>query len=529
VAAIDWLLGVGSMGESIGLYVSAKTLQKTIGLVRVLVFTWLLSGVQYGLWGLGFLVVTVATPLLTLGSNLGLERYVSYYEARGRLGAFYRQVRWTTLGVILALWAAAMAGSESITRALLVSPGEAPDVPFDAQLQVCWLALANALVGAVYLNLVSFLYGLRAYRAVGVIEGVFAGLFTLVAIAGLWVRPIAQVALLAHLGILSVCLGGGVVLLHAAVGRLGEAPEEEQEDDDEALTGAYGRIVRFGLKAMWGTFFWQWAGLISFWLISRQIGKGPGGVFHALMILAGVVASLAEAAWSAVYTHVARLWEEGLVEEGLAELQTAYKAIALAMMTLTLAVYGSAPLWVLLLPDRFQVGQDYGGGVFSNLLGGALLFFQTIIHMALMTILAKLHEKPALITLAAATGAAANVILALQWMPEHGAAGAAWAAGVGMLVGGGSVSVAFFLRWGRDLSPSCYGVFAAPVLLLLPTWASAVVWTAVLILAARTRWVFQRGEKQQLLRGLRTVKGLAVRLTRSTPEGGDRAGGPPVT
>ena len=95
MSALSRLLKVGSIAESMGVYLPAMILQKAVGLLRVVLLVYLLSDApgEYGLWGIGVMVFTVAAPLLTLGASQGLIRYVSFYEARQRLTEFYRRVR----------------------------------------------------------------------------------------------------------------------------------------------------------------------------------------------------------------------------------------------------------------------------------------------------------------------------------------------------------------------------------------------------------------------------------------------------
>ena len=89
------LLTVHSIADSVGFYVPAKMLQKALGFVRLLLLTYLIGRTQCGLWGLGMMLFTVAAPLLAVGANHGLTRYVVLYEARGMLREFYRRMRWT--------------------------------------------------------------------------------------------------------------------------------------------------------------------------------------------------------------------------------------------------------------------------------------------------------------------------------------------------------------------------------------------------------------------------------------------------
>ncbi|HUU59918.1 MAG TPA: oligosaccharide flippase family protein, partial [Phycisphaerae bacterium] len=113
MSGLDRLLKVGSIAGSLGVYIPAVAAQKAMGLLRVLIFTYFLSKVEFGLWGLGMMIFNIAALVVTLGSNNGLVRYVSHYEARGRLQTFYRRARWVILGLGLILTGIGLLGSES--------------------------------------------------------------------------------------------------------------------------------------------------------------------------------------------------------------------------------------------------------------------------------------------------------------------------------------------------------------------------------------------------------------------------------
>jgi hypothetical protein len=132
------------------------------------------------------------------------------------------------------------------------------------------------------------------------------------------------------------------------------------------------------------------------------------------------------------------------------------------------------------------------------MLGGLLMFFQCVANLALVTMLAKLQERPGVISLVALAGGLANAILAWWWMPQWGAVGAAWAAGVGMLVGGGLATAAYLVAVRTRLHAGTYLVLACPVLLVLPAWLAALVWLIVCVMAVATHQVFSRPQKHVL-------------------------------
>jgi len=532
------LLKVGSLGESLSVYVPAMILQKAIGLGRVLLFMHLVPNFQYGLWAAGAYLFELITPVLTLGSNHGMVRYVSFYEARGRLQAFYRRMRWGVLATCLLLAAAAFAASDLIRQLAIASRQGSSGASYDQQMLICWAALGNALLMALYLNMLGFMYGMRVYRLISTVEVCFSVLFTVLGIAVLAACPTGLAVLVAHGAALAVTLVVGMVLLHLGIQRLGvtEVPQliaaethqavvlEPAAEIDEvttavevpampapaiepgALKDILSRVLSFGLVALFSNLLWNAVGYLSYRLASWQYGQGAGGVYYALMRLGQPVMFLANASWMVLFTHVASLWEKKQRNRAMFTLETAYKAISMTMMTLTIAVYITSPVWIKIVPTEYRQG--------LSLVGGLLMFFQVLTNLALMQILVKLHERPIVIAVAAVAGGAVSLILAMSWMGryEYGPEGIARAFGLGMYLGAGAVTGLYFLAFRLRLHPSTYFVLAAPGLLFLAAWVGiwgvAAIWATVLAAAALTDWLFSEAQKKLLLSYVRRLGGL---------------------
>ncbi|MGC9453666.1 MAG: lipopolysaccharide biosynthesis protein [Phycisphaerae bacterium] len=520
------------MTESMTVYVPAMILQKGIGLARLLLMVHLLSRVEYGLWAVGAFLFDVLAPVITLGSNHGLTRYVSFYEARGEVRRFYRRIRLPILAVCVVLAGVALANSDLLARHVVASRAEAENAEAVEYMQICLAAIANAFLIALYLNLLGFCYGLRTYRLVALLEILFNVAFTAAAVVVIVAAPTGTAVLWAHSGSVALSLVVGLLLLHAGMKRFHTGTSEEAEtseplfsagaeaDENAALDalptfstethetvapdrlgGTLLRILRYGFVALVSNVLWNLLGYVSYYLTHRRYGEEASGTFQAYMRLLGQpVMALSAAAWAVVFTHVVRLWEQHRSEDGepagepsqpLQTLQTAYKAVAMCLMTVGVLLYATAGLWVHIMPgDTTTEGR--------TLVPGLLMFFQSLAHLALLTMLAKLRERPSVIALAAVVGASANVALALWWMPSAGPAGAATAAGVGMYLGGGAVAVCYFLVARLPILPGTYLVLAAPALYLLPAWSAAVVWAAMLLTALLSRLLFSREEKQRL-------------------------------
>lgn len=516
------------MAGSMGVYLPTMLLHKALGLGRVLLFAYLLrqAAGEYGLWSLGVLLFSLLGPLMCLGSNHGLSRYVSAYESAGRLREFYRRVRWGVLACGVSVAGVALAASGPITRAVIASCRGMSAADFHQQLMICWAAIANAFVLALYYNLLAFLGGMRLYRLVSAVEIACGVLFAALGAAGLLLAPTGLALLAAHLAAVTVALAGGVALLHVAVGRegavvgSGESPPPAAPDLEPALVetaaeggttftaepallagrgaearGGFLRVLRFGLVALIGSELWTAASHLSFWLTSHFHGTEAGEVFFVFRQLSEPIAFVCAAAWTVVFAHVVRHWEGGRKEQALANLQTSFKAVSLGTMTLAVLVLLASPLWLRLLSPRWRQG--------ASLLPAMLLFYQVTGNLGLLNMAAWLLKRPAIPLLPALAAGGLNLLLALLWLPAYRGVGAAWAAGVGMLIGGGGVAAACLLASRLKLAPSTYVFLLMPAVLLLsllwPAWAVGAVWAAVLVAAVATDWLFDRGQKALLL------------------------------
>jgi len=265
------------------------------------------------------------------------------------------------------------------------------------------------------------------------------------------------------------------------------------------------RLMAFGLVSVLGTVLWNVNSHISFYLVSSNPGmpKSDAGVFFAFMRLGSPVLLLAQAAWAVLFVHVARRWESGRREDAIGVLETAYKGIALALMTLAVIIYATSPYWVLVLKSDYRQG--------LGLVGPLMMSFLSVAFMALMATVARLHERPVVIAVAGVVSGTLTAVLAVFWMERHGLCGAAYASGVGMFLGIGVVSGLYLVTARTRLHWSTIAVLGLPAILLAPRWAAAVGWAAALAAIVFTPIVFTRRQKRSLLEGLRHLTRLGGR------------------
>lgn len=486
----------------------------------MVLFTWLLAGAgaEWGLWAVASMIFTLGGPAVALGANQSLARYVAASQARGALEAFYRMVRWRVPAVIAVLTLGALGASDFLTAHVVVSHEEAAALGYDQQRLLCQWAIVNAAAMGLFLSAVAFISGMRLYRLASLVEVFYGVGFTVAGAGVLLVDRSAVGILIVHAASLLAATAGAGALLHRALRASPAAgdsawalagPEAPQDDITASLPasppaaaapgagrpGLYRRFLWYGVTALVATSLWQGLGYVSFELVSRRCGKADGGVFNLFLLLGQPVVYLANAAWAVIFSHVARRWEDNRRSEALSTLETAYKAVVVATTGLALLLLVTGPLWVHVLAPDYREG--------LALLPGLTMFFLALNHLALMTIVARLHEDPWVIALAALGGGGLNVVLCNAWLPTWGPVGAAWSGGVGLCAGGLAVSMVYCLARRVRLSRSTWWLQLAPLLMLpaiwLPAWTAAILWLPLLAAAGVTNWFFTSDQKSRLV------------------------------
>jgi O-antigen/teichoic acid export membrane protein len=539
MSVLSRLLKTGSISQSMSVYLPAMVLQKGLGLGRVVLLTWLISKTEMGFWGLAVMAFTVAAPIVTFGANHALTRYVSVYEARGQIRDFYRRAGLWVLMLAVVVTGVALALSPWLVQGLLhfKQAVRGGDISLNRyQWHMALATIGNVGIMGLYLCLLSFMYGLRVYRLASVVEIFYSAVFT--ALAVLWTlhAPGALSVLCAHAVALGATLLVGGTLLHIGLHRLAhdgrcepetpmleadleplpEADEvgvsiglsaSEEQPPPEPVEQGFGKFIRFGLITMLGAMVWQVTGFVSYFMVYVWFDGRTAGPLAVVLRLSQPVAFLGAAAWAVLFTHVARRWEADDKPGAMFVLETSYKALSLTIMTFTVLLYITAPWWQHMVSPEYRYGIVY--------LPGLLTFSVMMSNMTLLTILAKLHERPGVIVLAGLAACALNAILAAMWMSgpySWHVNGAARAAGVGMYFGGGLVLLVYLLATRVEISDSTYFVLATPILLMLPALWVSVVWSIILCLALLTSLVFKPNERAVLWLAIhRTLRALRRR------------------
>ena len=128
------------------------------------------------------------------------------------------------------------------------------------------------------------------------------------------------------------------------------------------------------------------------------------------------------------------------------------------------------------------------------------MLYTAITQLAILTIAARLKDQPLVTGLAALAGGAVSAALAVWWLPTHGATGAAWAAGIGMLTGGSAVAIAWFALGRVRLNLGTWIVLLSPAILLTGPVVATVMLVVLFATAVLTPLMFSHEEKVSMLR-----------------------------
>jgi len=493
-----WLAQVDPIGRSMAVYGPLAAADKAVTLARVVLLTWVLSPAQFGAWGLGVMVFSVLAPVLVLGADEAVGRYLSYYQVRGRLREMFDRTSGGVAVVAVVLAGAAALCSGPIARALGTVPRVGADVPAAGMRAIVLLGVLNALLMGLFHVLQGCLRAMRTLRLLGVLNLGYTLAFTTLALGWGALRPTGRTVLWAHAAALAAFLAVGWLAARRLVAGPQDWPAEGSPDGGPA-GGVMGKLIRFGSVAMLAGLAWQGGGHVTTWFIHRYHGSDVLGVYMPLRQICQPIWILSTIIWPVVFAYVAVRWESGRRDGALGLLNGAYKLTVLGLMTLSVLVLAAAPLW----------GRALGGGyrVDVPVVAGLLMFFQCSANLGMAAMAAKLNERPVAAVIIVAAGAAANVLLAAAWVPAGGdaaagVAGGARAAGVGMLLACAAGS-AYLAASRFRAHPAVYVLSVSPALLLLPVPLAAGAWAAVLAVAALTPWVLTARERQAVRESLR--------------------------
>jgi len=398
--------------------------------------------------------------------------------------------------LVLLLASIALICSEMLGKNLLFSQHLLFEYTEEYRFRMVLGVAGNLVAMSLYLNMLSFMYGMRMYRLASVVELGFSVAFTIGSLVLLSMTPDANSLLLSHFVSLALAVFFGMFGLSAGVKQVAadmksDDVQSEKPGEQEERGSRMSRFLQFGIAGMVGTFCWQGAEYAGYFMTLHRFGEESSGVFFVIMKLSQPLMFLAGATWAVLFSHVARRWEGGDRQGAIFVLETSFKAITLAVMSLTVLIYVTNSFWIRILGPEYRYSHYY--------LSGFLTFFTMVSNLSMLTIPAKLNEQPIVIAIAALAAGILIVLLSMIWMEPWGEVGAARAAGVGMYFAGGLVMLVYLMACRIRFHDSTYFMLGIPVILLFPYYLTGCLWLAILGFCLFSNW-FLSPRQRALLR-----------------------------
>lgn len=485
-----------SVGSSLGFYLPAAAVSRFMGLIRGVILAWLISESQFGLFQLAVLGISVLQPLLGVGFNEALSRYVPQHEARHTLRAFL--ARAVPMGVVIALvlCSAAWLAAGPIGRFLFTSLPEAGVAPIDADAETLGrLAAVTTFCLILYFLLLAVLRGLRMFRAISVIETTYHFGFTVLAVvAALAGRKSAGAMVACYaMSVLAVALAFTPSLVRVLAGA-GDQRLPLTENNREQ--GLLRQMLRFSFWAALAAVMWQTLHYYPMWYLHKLCGQEGEvtAVFGGMRLMTQAVLVLAVAVAMVVQTSVTRTWEAQGREPADRQLLLAFKATAVVLLAFSALLAVSARLLVKIYPPSYAIG--------APIIAPSLLNWMICSHLMFLAIHFNLVERTRHVFMPWCLGLMCNAAFG-KWLiqpglaPEAALTAAAWAGVLGITPA--LVLCVFLLRIEkRSMDFGTWLLLIVTFALILPAPLMLPLVGLVLLLTAGTTLVFSHDDKRQI-------------------------------
>jgi O-antigen/teichoic acid export membrane protein len=479
-----------TLASSVVLLLAFTVLQRGLGFVRSLLFCQYLEPEQLGLWDLGFGFLCLAAPLVGLGLPGSFGRYVERFRQRGQLGQYLSRI---TIAVV-ALTAAGAA-------LLLACPAAASWTVFGISdrrdlVQVTTITLAAVIA---YNSLVELLTGLRAYRAVSLLNFANSALFVLASGAA-FVRGRADaIGVISAYGMAcGVSATGAIIWLHWNRREFAVSIPASSERVE------WSPVLAFSLWLWMTNLLANLFDVVDRWMVLHLHPDGAEaalrelGQYHSARIFPLLLISLAAAVGSMLTAHLSRDWEAGRRDLVGRRINLGLKLVGCALIAIGTALLVLTPtLFRTLYPGKFGEGME----LLPLTLLASVWFALSNIAVAYLWCVERAHRA----TLAFGIGIVVNLALNMWWLPMWGLWGAVAATSIAQ-----GTALACLLRAGHrhGLRLSRWTLVIALVPLALYGGAIAALTATVLLAIAVWRGgVFDRWERAQLVGVLRRRAG----------------------
>ena len=476
-----------SLATSVAILLVMTVAQRLIGFGRGVLFCRWLNPEQLGQWDIAFGFVNLAATAVVLGLPGSFGRYVEYFRQRGQFHLFLRRTSVVSLAMSVVAATAMIVERDWFSRLIF---GTSTDGALVIPLALC-------LAVIIWHNYLTALFiAVRRYRVVTILQFAQSLAFALVSLTLLIVRRLGAESVIIGYAVATVVSGAGAI---AWLRELNAA--ERPAKQPMGLGPFWAKLVPFAI--------WMWvtnllAGLfevIDRFLIIHHSGipsdeaLSEVGVYHSARLIPLLFVAVAGLLGSLVTPHLSHDWEAGRRESVTRRLNMILKLLLGSLLCASVATLFFAPV---LFDVAFHNKFEGGTAVLPLSLAYCIWFGTTAVAQNYLWC----ARAPLLSTLALFAGLVLNVSLNLVLLPLYGLEGAATATALANLTA--LLLVFAFSRWyGMRIDRGVWLLSIVPVTLVLGPWPAFGVLTVLLAAAGLTRGIFNRDEKQELVRGCR--------------------------
>jgi O-antigen/teichoic acid export membrane protein len=476
--------GISGVGKSVRVYLPATVVYRGMSFFRGIVLAWMLAREtgQYGLMSIALQAINILAPLVSLGLNEAVTRYVPAYQKGDQLRRFLSLAGSLTMGLAIVITLGLVLFSNPLSRAIFAGVTMPPDEV--SPLAIATFVAVFAII--VYYFVVAVLKGLRMFTALAVMELVHATLFLVLSLlAVLLISPRADIVIWSYT--ISMLIAAGIW----AFGLLRNLPPDRPEIENAFVpTAILRRLVIFGFWSAVGGILWQSWQTYSLWYLTKFDSAHAGDIFAASKLLGQLILVVASALAAVVLTNVCVIWEKGEHKTAffLHDLYTKIILLSLLLAALLLVVLRQ-PL-AIVFPAKF--------GEVSGLLPSVIAYYQFSAMLSFLAIQFVVLEKMRQILWPWLAGLIGNIFLGI-WMihGEHAIFGAANAATLSTLPAI-AITVLLLKAEGGSVSKGLILITAASGILLLPAWLAILSFALLIVWAFAGKTLFSPDQKQLL-------------------------------
>jgi len=476
------------MGRSLKTYIPATIMYRGISLGRGVALAWLLAqqAGQYALLVVAMQVINIVAPLVSLGLNEAITRYVSQYESQHRLRGFLKFSTKMVLAVTIVATVILLAVAGPFGKYLF----EAQD--FSAgQARVLTRSVVLAIAAIVfYFLVVAVLKGLRMFPALALMELVHGTLFLAFSVlAILLISAEAENVIWAYL----VAMLLPAILCGVGVTRKLSTQADQMQPLD--VRGISQKLLWFGSWTAMGGIIWHTWQIYSLWYLRKTGSPVDSDALAAAQLIGQMILIIGAALHGIIMTSIYKVWE-GSSPRQASDLLDLYSKLAVgALLVMSLVIVLARHLIVLILPRQF--------GDAAAIMPQVVLFFQLRAALGFLVIHFALLEKTRLTLWCWLAGLVTNVVLGVFWIVgTHALAGAVHAA-VWACVPALCVCLILIRAEGQSISRGLVLLLLISPLIVLPAIFALPALIVVILAACVTGLIFETSEKAMVLERLR--------------------------